>query len=245
MHTQHLSRLHAELQRQALKQPFPAFFEDDEVGLTIQRTPWFQEIDVSKKKDDDAGPSVSYADRQLQAFERLSLHDTQCIACSNDLRALDTICTPCGHTYCRNCLKKVFLHAARDEDMFPPRCCGEAIPLEIAATVMSIDELGFFKEKAVEYSTQNRMNCSNQDCAKFIHPSQVVDGDRAQCVHCGASTCIHCRQCYHTGECPEDEALQATLALAQEMGWRRCPSCKTMVGLTVGCYHMTYALCHP
>lgn len=191
------------------------------------------------EQESAGGPSASYADRQLRGFEKLALGDSQCIACTSKFQSTEVVCAPCGSTYCKSCLKKVFLNAMKDEELFPPRSLGKAIPLGLAAPFMSSDELVLFKDKEIEYATTNRIYCSNRKCGKFIRPDRIVKGDRANCVHCGSSTCVHCKQEFHTGECPQDEALQATLALAQETKWRRCPNCRSMVELRTGCYHMT------
>lgn len=189
-----------------------------------------------------AGPSMSYADRQLQAFEKLAICDDRCVACDSDLRATEVMRTPCGCVYCRSCLKRVFLNAAKDEELFPPRCCREPIPLEMAAPYMSADDLVFFRKKEIEYTTHNRTYCSNPKCGEFVEPNRVVNGDCAVCFQCGSGTCVHCKQAFHVGDCPEDEAMQTTLALAREMGWQRCFNCKRMVGLYTGCNHITYVM---
>ncbi|QDS75638.1 hypothetical protein FKW77_006893 [Venturia effusa] len=219
------SRLYAELQMEALKQPFPIVLEDDQKCV--------------------AGPSTSYADRQLQAFEKLAMCDAQCIACDDNLRNADVMRAPCGCVYCRSCLKTVFLNAAKDEELFPPRCCREPIPLELVAPYMSREESEHFKKKQIEYSTQNRTYCCNRQCGEFVHPAQVVKGDGANCSQCGTVTCVHCKQAYHYGDCPEDEAMQTTLALARELGWQRCFNCQRMVGLYTGCNHITYVTSFP
>lgn len=48
-----------------------------------------------------------------------------------------------------------------------------------------------------------------------------------------------CKGAAHQGDCPEDEASNQLLALAEQEGWKRCPGCHRMVELTHGCYHMS------
>jgi hypothetical protein len=107
---------------------------------------------------------------------------------------------------------------------------------------MTPEELIEFREAQVELTTSNRTYCSNVECAAFIPPSQISEGYRAQCARCGNQTCGHCKGALHDGECEEDSALQATLRLAEEMEWRRCHSCRSLVELNQGCHHMTYVL---
>jgi hypothetical protein len=105
---------------------------------------------------------------------------------------------------------------------------------------MSPEELDTFHEAQVEFTTPNRTYCCNSECAKFIPPTQIADGYLATCTRCGHQTCGHCKRALHDGECKEDGALQATLHLAKELKWQRCLSCKNLVELNLGCYHMTY-----
>lgn len=150
----------------------------------------------------------------------------------------EAIRVPCGDIYCSNCLKAIFLHATKDQILFPPRCCRQEISLDLAAPTMSSEEVEMFHNAQIEFATTNRTYCSNTNCGKFILPA-LVGHDRATCSHCGTSTCIHCKGTSHFDECPNDDDLQATLALAQEQGWRRCHLCGAIVELAQGCNHIT------
>jgi hypothetical protein len=105
---------------------------------------------------------------------------------------------------------------------------------------MSDEETNAFELAAAEFTTHNRVYCSNADCSKFIPPAQIEwDTAKAYCTSCETETCCHCKQWFHTGECEEDTGLNAVIELAAAQGWQRCPQCKAMVELRFGCYHMT------
>jgi hypothetical protein len=48
---------------------------------------------------------------------------------------------PCGDLYCTVCLKSLFMRSIKDETLFPPRCCGERIPLSTIEAKLCDQEL--------------------------------------------------------------------------------------------------------
>jgi hypothetical protein len=123
----------------------------------------------------------------------------------------------CSHIYCADCLKSLFLRATKDQSLFPPRCCREAIPLLLVEADMSEHELIEFESAAIEFTTTDRTYCSNIGCGKFIPPSRIT-ADQAECAVCNSSTCTMCKETYHHDDCASDPALQATLSLASKRG---------------------------
>ncbi|KAL2835275.1 hypothetical protein BDW59DRAFT_168514 [Aspergillus cavernicola] len=135
--------------------------------------------------------------------------------------------------------RSLFLWATTDESLFPPKCCGELIPLAFVQDELSEHELDQFKSAGVEFSTMDRTYCSNTGCGRFISLPNIT-ADRATCFHCGSYTCLMCKNAYHDNDdCPADSALEATLTLATSQGWQRCFACRALVELNTGCYHMT------
>ena len=162
-----------------------------------------------------------------------------CTACQEDKHFFDILRAPCGHNYCRTCIAELFLASTSDESLFPPRCCRQPIPLSSANPFLHSDLVHTFTAKAVEFSTPNRTYCSRETCSAFIPPTRVV-GDVGTCPSCRHQICTLCKQDSHTGDCPQDTALQYLVSLAAENGWMRCYSCHRMVELGIGCNHMTY-----
>ncbi|KAF2812467.1 uncharacterized protein BDZ99DRAFT_439618 [Mytilinidion resinicola] len=193
-------------------------------------------------QEDDAGPSMTYAERQRTVLEKLPLRSRdkwlQCIACIDKFPPHEIVHAPCGTIYCTDCMKTLFMKSAKDQSLYPPSCHRQEIPLTLIAWKMSSEELAQFNTAAIEFSTLDRTYCSNLPCGKFISPDHIVAG-RATCEHCGEETCAYCKHGSHTGDCPEDRELQATLELAEGMRWRRCYNCRNMLELRSGCYHMT------
>ncbi|CAK1357497.1 unnamed protein product [Cercospora beticola] len=86
-------------------------------------------------------------------------------------------------------------------------------------------------------STKNRTYCHDPACATFM-PQESIISDVATCPQCRKTTCSICKSPSHSGDCPEDEALNQLINTAESRQWQRCYQCKSMVELTQGCNHM-------
>lgn len=192
---------------------------------------------VTTAEEEKKDPSTTDADAHKQSSEELFMKDSRCCVCLEHFRHEDVTSLQCEHSYCHPCLKGLFMRATNDESLFPPRCCRQMIPISLVDAELSDNDRERFENAKIEFSTTERVYCSNSNCAKFIRPS-LIQGDRAQCDRCGSITCAMCKRASHVGDCPLDTALQGTLALAQSQGWQRCFACRTLVELDIGCNHM-------
>lgn len=168
---------------------------------------------------------------------------TKCAACFSN-PPLDYVARlSCEHTYCSECVGNVFNVAINDEALFPPRChiCAVSISTPAVMKLLTRRVVRLFKDKEVEYATPpaNRIYCHVPECSAFIPATKVTDGGAVVCPKCGHETCKTCKGHIHKGEdCPQDEDVQKTLALSALKGWKRCPSCRTMVERASGCSHI-------
>lgn len=163
-----------------------------------------------------------------------------CVACCDKKYAADVAACPCSHDYCRDCLDSLFRASLTDETLFPPRCCGREIPLQIYRDLVNDAKfMGTFRAKKIEFETPNRTYCHQPACSTFIPPRSIYM-NVATCLRCSGQTCSICKGRAHQGsDCPQDQALQETLHLAAEQGWQRCGSCRTVVELHHGCNHIS------
>ncbi|KAJ1709069.1 hypothetical protein NYO67_8770 [Aspergillus flavus] len=130
--------------------------------------------DIDRDSDEDkGGPSKTYAERQKDAMERLSRAKLQCCICFERYESSDIIRLECGDLYCTDCLKSLFMRATKDEQLFPPRCCRQHIPLSLITKQMTTEEKDAFQRAKIEFSTSNRTYCSNTVCGRFIIPSNI------------------------------------------------------------------------
>ena len=174
------------------------------------------------------------------AVDEESLFGVQktCVACSEEVPYVSSVYAPCGHDYCKDCAKKIFVNATRDEALFPPRCCRQQIPLAAVDVFLTPEFVAHFEAKSVEFQTADRTYCAWPTCSAFIPPSSIT-GETAVCLECGYWVCIHCKGRTHQGQdCPQDPALQRLKEMAREEGWQQCYQCSRIVELTSGCNHM-------
>ncbi|KAL4902581.1 hypothetical protein BDW74DRAFT_180687 [Aspergillus multicolor] len=165
----------------------------------------------------------------------------RCIACMDEVEFINAVHAPCQHDYCHPCLLSLFEAFLTDETLFPPRCCRQRMDTSSTRIFLSSEFLQRYNKKKIEFSVVNRTYCYSPTCSSFIHPNHIVD-NVATCPECRLTTCLNCKARAHTGDCPNDNALQQLLTVAQENGWQRCYSCWHVVELNYGCNHMTFVL---
>jgi hypothetical protein len=171
-----------------------------------------------------------------------------CIVCQDLIQLTNTPAITCGHTYCGSCLRDLFSACLTDEALFPPRCCRQPIDLEAVKDFLTPELVEQFERKRVEFSTKDRTYCSNAQCSIFLDPwEEGFDAatNKATCSACRTITCTLCKAAAHDGDCPADTGLQQVLDTARENGWQRCPSCRRIIELDVGCHHITYVSLFP
>ncbi|KAL5339366.1 hypothetical protein BJX70DRAFT_408084 [Aspergillus crustosus] len=198
-----------------------------------------QELQSVYSEGIDAGDGESSTWAAGQANHAQSMR--RCEACREETRFINVVRVPCRHEYCRACLEALFESSMTDESLFPPRCC--RVPIATSSTVrifLKSAIIRLFEKKKIEFETPNRTYCYSLQCSTFIPQPQIKD-NVATCAECGCTTCASCKARAHTGDCPNDTAMQQLLAIAQDNGWQRCSSCWRVVELNVGCNHMT---CH-
>jgi len=207
---------------------------------TVTGTMAARSIVGSSDDETEAGPSMTYADRQADTLKKLSMM-FQCVACTERVPRTNMVTAKCGHRYCADCAKNLFMRSTKDEEIYPPRCCKQPIPLALVARHMDTDELAAFQLATVEYATRDRVYCSNLACGSFIVPDRIdTSMQRADCPKCGTETCSRCLSSYHGDTaCPDDPSMRETRELALSEGWQTCNACHRIVQLRTGCNHMT------
>ena len=165
----------------------------------------------------------------------------ECSSCFDDMPKSSAIDLECQHNYCSECFLQLVSTSMQNENYWPPRCCLQEIPRNKILRNLSHEQVIEFGAKESEYSTpaKDRWYCTRPSCLKCFKP--IDHHSWVQCPFCSFRMCKFCRAKLHNrgDRCPQDEALQATLAEAELEGWRACYNCKTMVELARGCRHIT------
>lgn len=197
------------------------------------------------EEEADEHPETSAWAASRQNAHKPNAVNHHCEACQEQKKYFDVVAAPCGHEYCRDCLRDLFSASFTDESLFPPRCCRQSISLKTVSIFLTSRLKEEYERKKIEFSTPNRTYCSRPLCSSFI-PAENINDEIASCPSCAARTCAICKAESHAGQdCPNDTALLETLNLAQENGWQRCYSCRRLVELDIGCNHMTFVSYHP
>ncbi|KAJ5217043.1 hypothetical protein N7468_010051 [Penicillium chermesinum] len=182
----------------------------------------------------DNGESLSLPAYRPQVLE-IKKECTGCLEMTEDIMFEGA----CGHSFCLACVRQLLLGATTNEEMYPPRCCGTPVSPATIMRVLNYQELRAFCEKAMEWTSKERLYCANPACSKFISGSNIKD-QIGTCKDCNTQTHLVCRSIAHPGiDCPDDDALQGVLELASAEEWRRCNNCRAMVELHYGCNHIT------
>ncbi|KZT06379.1 uncharacterized protein LAESUDRAFT_193182 [Laetiporus sulphureus 93-53] len=131
----------------------------------------------------------------------------------------------------------MFRMATVDESAFPPSCCQAAIPLDSVRQLLDDSLVERFQRKSLEFTTTDRVYCYRLTCSTFLggatsRPSSL------RCPQCRAETCSACKEEAHETRPCSSHLNEAVLALAKERQWQRCPGCRHLVELVLGCYHM-------
>ena len=180
----------------------------------------------------------------LQANEPSPL---SCVVCAESCDADFSITfpAPCGHSYCRDCLRTYIEKCCNDKEIFPPQCCRVRLPMnETVHNLLGQELADQFELMVAEYDDDDKVYCSNPRCSRYIRRS--ADGREngsfrdVRCTACGHLTCRFCKYPHHeTRRCGPSLADDQVKALGAIHGWRACFRCKMMVERSAGCDHMT------
>ena len=164
-----------------------------------------------------------------------------CIACLEHIQG-EEIRAPCGHYYDVECLTSLFEAATRDESLFHPRCCKKNIPFPRVRNHFTLALQVEFLDKSREYGTSSRVYCALPRCSRFLGSQTEGKGSlKVYKCTCNTLTCARCKNEHITdvGHSCVDNSDEAILTLGKVEGWARCPGCRTMIELNMGCHHMT------
>ncbi|GAA5964282.1 hypothetical protein JCM8115_006053 [Rhodotorula mucilaginosa] len=165
--------------------------------------------------------------------------EESCVICLGSNHLLHEVTTSCGHSFCRTCLNEAFLLAARDESLFPPKCCQQVLPTELALPFVSVRTACAFKDARNEYGPKNQVYCYMSECSTFLG-GDFKSKVNLTCSKCGRQTCSACEGPKHleTQACAADADDAAAAKLAKQVRGVRCKSCLRVLERSGGCEHV-------
>ena len=165
-------------------------------------------VSLSENLGNEEGPSPYASSSKAKALE--------CAACLEYYDTSTLFISLCGHSYCHNCNRQLFIGAIKDEELYPPWCCGQIVPPGIALRLLNYHELQDFCERAIEHLTKGHVYCTEPTCSKFI-PSFNIENEHGMCPQFHQATYLPCHSLAHPRvDCPMDDKLQSILAMADE-----------------------------
>ncbi|KAH7104024.1 hypothetical protein BKA62DRAFT_35058 [Auriculariales sp. MPI-PUGE-AT-0066] len=184
----------------------------------------FRAPNIDEANDDKAGSSSR----------------VECVACTSRIRpGARSLRAPCDHVYDAACIEDLFKTSLTDETLFPPRCCKQEISLESVRHLISATLRFRFESKSLELRTLRRVYCSRPTCSRFLG-AQTDNPANLICPQCFTATCSACNAIHAAGmTCAQNADGLAVAEVAAANGWQRCPGCRRMIELDMGCYHMT------
>ncbi|KAG9311551.1 hypothetical protein JVU11DRAFT_7756 [Chiua virens] len=169
-----------------------------------------------------------------------------CVICLDPIQGTE-IRALCGHYYDIDCTTSLFQAATRDETLYPPRCCGQNIPLSHVQSHLPEDtRYALSSETSRIFYPQACLLCSPLRAAGFWDPYPKVHSPKPytfvlhQSAEHGRAPSVvrNTLVTGHTSASPETDAAQI-LAFGRAAGWARCPGCSHMIELHAGCFHVT------
>ncbi|KAF4982580.1 hypothetical protein FZEAL_1812 [Fusarium zealandicum] len=72
--------------------------------------------------------------------------------CSSYERIYGLTTCPCSHRYCSSCLTRRIEQSLSDDSLFPPKCCGGLVPIDVNSHTFTLELLQKFIDKKLEIS---------------------------------------------------------------------------------------------
>ncbi|KAK8008428.1 hypothetical protein PG991_010979 [Apiospora marii] len=190
----------------------------------------------------------------------VTLKEKTCVACGDGISGLkaedDERVLSCGHVYYWLCFAQHVKSALSSLPFRPVKCCGQdpVPPSSIWLVQRGAQEAGFALSDAEvnKYIVLNdearsnspRVYCYKQECNAYI-PAEDRTETVGWCWTCEVETCLTCRKAAHAGACDGEqlkksqEADEKLFQLAEEQGWKKCPTCHAMIERIDGCNFLT------
>lgn len=106
--------------------------------------PKYQQV---KRKRESAFQKAVQKDNDDHAEHRTNTKQVQCDSCLDT--QIQEFSLSCGHSFCRECIRGLFLAALKDNTLLPVRCCGKRLDQRLRRDVLDLKEC-FELEAALE-----------------------------------------------------------------------------------------------
>ena len=162
-----------------------------------------------------------------------------CTGCADDGPPKEMIHTKCGHSYCFGCTKQYVQVSLRPDSTFPPSCCDLPLTLAMIKDHVTLDVIRQYIAKQDEIANACSLRCAQPSCKTMI-PQDKIENSKGICPTCHKHTCRNCKLVWHESKvCRQGKVREEIVKLAKKKGWRFCFMCRSCIGISYGCNHIT------
>jgi len=158
--------------------------------------------------------------------------EVQCASCFEAEHRLFKV--PCGHAFCRECVRGMFVAALNDSTLKPVKCCGRRVDQRLRRAVLNLEECDRFETSLEESEATNKMfwyvskhnisfhirsyvthntlfldHSPRPDCSTFHNLDKTAQSGtgRFLCSNCNLPLCANCRSTHDNMTCAAYQSL--------------------------------------
>ncbi|KZO89747.1 hypothetical protein CALVIDRAFT_491431 [Calocera viscosa TUFC12733] len=189
--------------------------------------------------------------RTLRVVNNIAPTTPSCAICLDDVaQAEEEVLQPCGHRFCRDCLK-THVSQTLEAGKLPiscPSCSADAAEDPTSVSREVANKLGLTEQQSKRWDELDLAHFSVQIECRKCNRSAYVDKAEYSAAHlilCPLPGCYHqwCKTCSKTvpfgGPKHDCEGMEELRTLMRQQGWKPCPTCKTNTEKLHGCNHIT------
>lgn len=185
----------------------------------------------------------------------------ECFVCGDEHQLEDGVITCWAHFSCKECLVKLFEHAANTAGFsyFPARCCpgGAALGLHLAENLLTSDTVQTYKRKEYQLYLPEALLIYCPECSTWLSPKSFHDEgpySLTQCDNYNTTVCVGCKykwqidhKCHKAGG-HTDAKPEWLPAYTPEFRVKKCPKCRMYIEHreacnTMECSHCRHCFC--
>ncbi|KAF4999659.1 hypothetical protein FGRMN_2308 [Fusarium graminum] len=160
----------------------------------------------------------------MQATEDETMQFKECSSCFENFTGSKVFQAPCSHTFCKICISSLAHAFKSDMSLYPPRCCGQAIPI-IANNFFPQTLVDLVENRKLSHRGSNgKMLIDDEADQDLFCLAEKYGWSRCSmcgwviernegCCHlsclCGHEFCDICGKVWRTCDCDEHEAMDA------------------------------------
>ena len=174
---------------------------------------------------------------------------SMCNICYEDFTPDLLMKLPCGHFFCRNCIRAYLTAEITEGRVLKIKCCDSECSYEFDdMTIHEIIETDLFNKykkfkrtKEIESDPTARW-CPNSLCGSVVYSNNIL-GQYLKCNLCQTEICYLCNQEWHPKKTCEQASDVNYQFWARGKNIQQCPKCRRRIEKESGCNHMICISC--